>query len=60
MMMMMVVVVASRPIGGEQVDKASELRFCCCKKPPVLGWSSVRRLSDPLRAGSDDPIASPI
>jgi len=47
MMMMMVVVVASRPIGGEQVDKASELRFCCSQKAPVLSWSSVRGVFDP-------------
>jgi hypothetical protein len=41
------VVVTSRPIGGEQLDRASDLRFCCFKNAPVLSWSSVHGVFDP-------------
>jgi hypothetical protein len=38
---------ASRPVGGEQLDRASDLRFCCFKNAPVLSWSSVHGVFDP-------------
>ena len=41
------VVAASLPVGGELLNKASELRFCLSKRGPVLSWSSVRGVFDP-------------
>ena len=52
------VVVASLPVGGEQLKKASELRFCLPKTSPVLSWSSVRRVLGPSARSSDDRLAA--
>ena len=38
---------ASRPVDGERLNRASGLRFCLPKRAPVLSWSSVHGVFDP-------------